>query len=157
MLIEIHPWASAQPSNSPKTCFPERQREEKYLRPAGAPSHASPARGKTMSLNEDRRHHQRRRVLKGGKIFYQDFAISVDCMIRDESEDGMQVIVDPNLLMPREVSILNRKDGTLADAKIVWRDQDRMGLELQSEPRSIHDFDQAGVRRLSIIAPGEKN
>ncbi len=105
-----------------------------------------------MTYTPERRIEDRQRVLKGGKVFYNNFAISLDCLIRNESSHGMQILVDPNCALPNAFSVLNRKDGTLADAKVVWKEGERMGVEFCSKMQNVRSFAKADIRRMSIIA-----
>ena len=105
-----------------------------------------------MSSLTERRKEERHRVLKGGKLFYANYSMSIDCMIRNESENGMQVKVDPNITLPKKVSLLNRKDGTLGEAEIVWQKPGQIGLEFQTKMQDVRSFAKADIRRMSIIA-----
>lgn len=112
-----------------------------------------PILGTTDVTNDkERRRHPRRRVLKGGKVFYDNYAISVDCVIRDESLLGAQITVDPGTLLPAHFALLNRKDGTLADARIVWKNGNRLGVEFSSQMQDVQTFSRADIRRMAIIA-----
>ena len=105
-----------------------------------------------MTNWHERRKEARHRVLKGGKVFYNNYAISFDCMIKDESTHGMKLKIDPNIMFPDTFALLNRKDGTLADARIVWAAGDQVGVEFLSEMEDIRNFAKADIRRMSIIA-----
>ncbi|WP_114009772.1 PilZ domain-containing protein [Cohaesibacter intestini] len=105
-----------------------------------------------MTHTPERRTEDRQRVLKGGKVFYNNFAISLDCVIRNESSHGMQITLDPTCALPNEFSLLNRKEGTLADAKVIWKNGDKMGIEFCSKMQDVRTFAKADIRRMSIIA-----
>lgn len=105
-----------------------------------------------MTYTPERRTEDRQRVLKGGKVFYNNYAISLDCIIRNESSRGMQISVDPNSALPNAFAVLNRKEGTLADAKVVWKDGDKLGVEFCSKMQDVRTFAKADIRRMSIIA-----
>ena len=105
-----------------------------------------------VTHSPERRKEARHRVLKGGKVFYNNYAISFDCTIRNESPDGMQIRMDPTLAVPSHISLLNRKDGTMADAKIVWQRAGVMGLKFESKMQDVLSFSTADIRRMSIIA-----
>lgn len=102
--------------------------------------------------NPERRQEGRRRVLKGGKVFYDHYAVSLDCMIRNESKHGMQIKFDPNVTLPRNFALLNRKDGTLADVEVIWAKAGEMGVQLKEEMRDVRSFGRSDIRRMSIIA-----
>ena len=105
-----------------------------------------------VSHNPERRKVDRRRVLKGGRVFCNNYAISFDCLIRDESEKGMQIKVDQRYELPSEFAVLNRKDGTLADAKLIWKEGTQIGVEFSSRMQDVRSFAKADIRRMSIIA-----
>ena len=100
----------------------------------------------------ERRKTARQRVLKGGKVFYSNYAVSVDCVIRNESEDGLQIKLDPNIAIPKDLSLLNRKDGTLAEAHVVWQQGETVGLKLSTKMKDVREFSKSDIRRMSIIA-----
>ena len=105
-----------------------------------------------MTQFSERRKEDRKRVLKGGKVFYKNYSVSMDCLIKDESSTGMKIKLDPNYALPNAISLLNRKDGTLADAKIVWKHGDQVGLEFLTRMEDVRSFAKADIRRMSIIA-----
>ena len=100
----------------------------------------------------ERRKENRTRVLKGGKVFYNHYAISIDCVIRDESEHGTRIRIDPAYPIPSDIAVLNRKDGTLADAKVIWKKGDMIGLEYSTKMEDVRAFSKSDIRRMSIIA-----
>ncbi len=105
-----------------------------------------------MDIFPDRRQCTRRRVLKGGKVFYNNFAMSMDCTIRNESEHGMRIKVDPLITLPSSFALLNRKDGTMADVHIVWHREGEIGVEFDSEMEDVRKLAKSDIRRMSIIA-----
>ncbi|SNY92049.1 PilZ domain-containing protein [Cohaesibacter sp. ES.047] len=105
-----------------------------------------------MTVTSERRREDRKRVLKGGKIFYNNFSISLDCTIRNESEHGMQIRIDPQAALPSHFALLNRKEGTLAEANLVWKHGDSVGVELSTEMKDVRTFGKSDIRRMSIIA-----
>jgi hypothetical protein len=105
-----------------------------------------------MDIFPDRRLYTRRRVLKGGKVFYNNFAMSMDCTIRNESEHGMRIKVDPLITLPSNFSLLNRKDGTMAEVHIVWHRDGEIGVEFDSGMEDVRKLAKSDIRRMSIIA-----
>lgn len=105
-----------------------------------------------VTYEPERRKEARKRVLKGGKVFYNNYSISLDCTIRDESDHGMQLKVDPQQMVPTDIALLNRKDGQLAAAKIVWKHGDQIGVEFKGKMQDVRSFAKADIRRMSIIA-----
>ncbi|WP_180967016.1 PilZ domain-containing protein [Cohaesibacter celericrescens] len=105
-----------------------------------------------MTHQPERRQADRQRVLKGGKVFYKNYSISMDCTIKDESSTGMKIKMDANCALPSDVALLNRKDGKLADAHIVWKHGDLLGVKFSSKMEDVRSFAKADIRRMSIIA-----
>ena len=54
---------------------------------------------------ENRRHHVRRRTLKGGHLTYDDNAHSAECLIRDLSEIGARVQVADVRSIPSDLTL----------------------------------------------------
>jgi hypothetical protein len=54
--------------------------------------------------------------------------ISVDCGIRNLSENGAQVRVPPQQPLPSELTLLHISEGLAFDASITWRRGDLIGL-----------------------------
>ena len=107
-----------------------------------------------MAIIKERRHSQRRRVFKGAKLFFQNFKMSVDCTIRNESESGMQLLVDSELVLPTELSLLDRKDGTLAPVEMIWREGAHVGVALQGDREDIRRSNHGHIRTLSTMIRG---
>ncbi|MCV6547818.1 MAG: PilZ domain-containing protein [Cohaesibacter sp.] len=105
-----------------------------------------------MDFLSDRRQSSRRRVLKGGKVFYNNFSISLDCTIRNESDKGMRLKVDPLISLPRSFSLLNRKDGTMAEVSVIWHHEGEFGVEFVGLMEDVHKLAKSDLRRISIIA-----
>ncbi len=104
-----------------------------------------------MTLRLEHRKSRRRRVLKGGRIFYNNYCFSCDCIIRNENDSGMQLKVDSGALVPTEFAILNRKDGTLANARMVWHKDTQIGIEFLSKFADVRDSSREHIRQMSVL------
>nr|WP_321458219.1 PilZ domain-containing protein [uncultured Cohaesibacter sp.] len=107
-----------------------------------------------MTAILERRQSRRRRVFKGAKLFYQNFMMSVDCTIRNESQNGMQLVVDPNIMLPDELSVLNRKEGTIAPVQMVWRHGRRLGIAVDGDVVDVRSSDKRSIRMLTSLIQG---
>ena len=107
-----------------------------------------------MAILLERRQSLRRRVFKGAKLFFQNYMMSVDCTIRNESDDGMQLTVDPGLMLPTEMTLLNRKEGTLAPVQMIWRKGHHMGVELEGDVEDVRASEKSYIRQLTTMLHG---
>ena len=104
-----------------------------------------------MTVQVENRTSRRRRVLKGGKVFYNDFYFSIDCVIRNEGADGMMVEVPVDVVLPESIAVLSRKDSSLASARVIWRKGERVGVQLTSEPEDVRKSSHLHIRQMSTM------
>ena len=76
----------------------------------------------------ERRHSARARVIYSGVIAYNDRNSTMDCVIRNFSEDGVKVEFDNTALLPDEIDLLIAKKSRSFSAKIAWRGETEAGL-----------------------------
>lgn len=82
----------------------------------------------------EKRKFQRRRVLKRGKVLFQDHTSLLDCTIRDLSEGGARLIIDHAITLPAEFRLVNVSDGETRDVRVAWRRGDQVGVGFLSPP-----------------------
>ncbi|WP_321338451.1 hypothetical protein [uncultured Cohaesibacter sp.] len=104
-----------------------------------------------MTIVLERRQSLRRRVFKGAKLFFQNYMMSVDCTIRNESENGMQLVVDPDLMLPSDMTLLNRKEGTLSPVQMIWRQGPHVGVEVDGDEENVRNSEQSHIRQLTTM------
>jgi hypothetical protein len=80
----------------------------------------------------ERRQSVRARVIYSGVIAYDDRRATMDCVVRNFSEDGVKVEFDNTALLPDEVDLLIAKKSRAFNAKIVWRADRQAGLTFRS-------------------------
>lgn len=80
----------------------------------------------------ERRQNARTRVIYSGVIAYNDRVSTMDCVVRNFSEDGVKVEFDNTALLPDEVDLLIARKGRSFDAKIVWRRETEAGLAFRA-------------------------
>ena len=79
----------------------------------------------------ERRQSARARVIYGGIIAYNRRQSTVQCVIRNFSEDGARVELDNPAVLPDVIDLLiARKDRTFA-ARIAWRQFNEAGLAFE--------------------------
>ncbi len=89
-----------------------------------------------QNLPEDEhRISRRQRVLKDGKIVFNNYSSVVDCTIRDMSETGARIMCAHQAAIPEECSLVTLTDNLIRDATVMWRRGDRLGLRFIGEAR----------------------
>jgi len=76
----------------------------------------------------ERRQSARARVIYSGVIAYDARRATMDCAVRNFSEDGVKVEFENAALLPDEVDLLIAKKSRAFSAKIVWRGDRQAGL-----------------------------
>lgn len=83
----------------------------------------------------ERRRSARARVIYGGVIAYNGRQSTLDCMIRNFSEDGAKVEFDNSALLPDVIDLLIARKSREFSAKIAWRQAREAGLAFRSAER----------------------
>ncbi|WP_319483933.1 hypothetical protein [uncultured Cohaesibacter sp.] len=107
-----------------------------------------------IKQREERRRTVRSAVAKDGKLFVDNFSIAIDCQIDNESEAGMSLLLnrDDIHLLPKQISLLDKKTGSIVDADVIWSDGERAGVQFRGKMTAVEQLPGADIRRLSIIA-----
>lgn len=79
----------------------------------------------------ERRARLRQRALLAGKLTTPDASTTIDCVIRNISEDGMMVELASPQLVPDELHLVHIKNGIAYDVEVIWRRGARLGLVLK--------------------------
>jgi hypothetical protein len=77
---------------------------------------------------EERRNMSRRRVLKGGKIVFNDRNSTIDCTVRNLSEGGALLLVETVIGIPDQFD-LRISDGATHACRVVRRTPTQIGVE----------------------------
>lgn len=75
----------------------------------------------------DQRNEQRHRTLKGGYIVFNDGRSTIECVVRNLSEGGAQLIVESLIGIPDNF-VLQLKGGSTAKATIAWKRGTTIGI-----------------------------
>lgn len=78
---------------------------------------------------DERRAIPRQRRLNGAKIIFNKNASVIDCVVRDLSPEGAQLIVTSLLGIPDLFELRINRDGTCRQSKVAWRSKDRIGVQ----------------------------
>jgi len=78
---------------------------------------------------EERRQFPRHRTLKSGKIVVQPRASVFDCTVRNLSPKGALLVVASLSRIPETFDLVLETSGEQHPCRVVWRGEDRMGVE----------------------------
>lgn len=95
----------------------------------------------------DRRRTPRQRALLSAKLATVDAAQTLDCVIRNISADGALIETASPHLVPKEMHLVQIKDGIAWDAEVIWRNGNRIGLALKDR----HDLKATTERQLAVL------
>ncbi|WP_024515606.1 PilZ domain-containing protein [Bradyrhizobium sp. Tv2a-2] len=80
---------------------------------------------------QDRRANARDKVLFGGRAAV-DARSSMNCVVRNLSENGACVEVDGDARVPQEINLTIARKGRSYLAQVVWREANRLGLAFRA-------------------------
>jgi hypothetical protein len=76
----------------------------------------------------ERREFQRGRTYLGGRLAFNNQYCSVDCLVRNMSQNGAKLVFEGTVLLPGEFDLTLPQKGENRRARIVWREQDEAGV-----------------------------
>lgn len=82
----------------------------------------------------ERRRASRARCLYGGRIAYGKGYLSLDCSVRNLSQDGALVSFPNGGTIPEHFQLIVPQLGGPVSARIVWRDGTRYGIVFEQAP-----------------------
>ena len=88
---------------------------------------------------DEKRKAPRRRVLKEGKIVFDEGRCVLDCTIRDMSDSGARLLIATTVGVPERFHLFEKSSGLLFPARLAWRQANVLGIEFEGSPTSIHD------------------
>lgn len=95
----------------------------------------------------ERRHRQRHRALLAGKLANDDASTTIDCTIRNLSNDGAMIETTTPHLIPSHLHLVQIKEGIAWDAEVIWRRGNRVGLALLDR----HDLRETTDKQLRAL------
>ena len=110
-----------------------------------APAEAAPAAGRSV----ERRAGARRRLrLRSGKLLDSQNKFICECLVRDESPQGLCLKLAKNLGLPVRYRLYNDETGTLSVVATIWRRGELLGVRYcpTSKPAAIKESDRSALR-----------
>jgi hypothetical protein len=80
----------------------------------------------------ERRHSQRSRTLRAGKILFNNRASVIDCMVRNVSAHGACLLLPSVVGVPQVFDLMIDGEGASHPCKMMWHAQNRIGVEFTS-------------------------
>jgi hypothetical protein len=77
---------------------------------------------------QERREYQRGRTYLGGRLALNNQYCTIDCLVRNMSQNGAKLVFEGTILLPGEFDLLLPQKGRMHRARIVWREQDEAGV-----------------------------
>lgn len=76
----------------------------------------------------DKRHDQRRRTLKGGKIFFNHGRSVIDCTVKNLSKSGAALLLESTIGIPGEFNLVISPDNIQKACKVIWKTDTQIGV-----------------------------
>jgi len=76
----------------------------------------------------EHRHGARRRAFLGAKLVFGNGAFTVDCVVRDISEDGARVKLPEGQPVPDILYLVEMRSGMAYEARVAWKRHPEIGL-----------------------------
>ena len=71
----------------------------------------------------------RARTMLGAQIIFNNRASTVDCQIRNMSEEGAKIVLNDHMTVPQRFEFHVPQKGRSYKAKVIWRQDNEAGLE----------------------------
>jgi hypothetical protein len=99
----------------------------------------------------DRRQSARDKVLYGGVAEINERGSTMDCVVRNISEQGACVEFDRTVKLPEQMNLTIAREGRSYLARLVWRQANKIGLafRMMTSDAPISDLDER-LRRSEI-------
>ena len=81
---------------------------------------------------EERRHQERHRTLKGGKIVFNNKKCIFDCLVRDLSPSGACLQVNSSNGLPQTFDLLIDGESAIRPCRLIWLTDTRAGIEFDA-------------------------
>ena len=76
----------------------------------------------------ERREYQRGRTYLGGRLAFNNQYCTIDCLVRNMSQNGAKLVFEGAVLLPGEFELTLPQKGESRRARVIWRQQDEAGI-----------------------------
>ena len=85
-------------------------------------------------MTTERRKAQRLRSLLGGRVSFNQSHSTLDCVVRNLSDDGALLLVSDAVALPNAFDLEIARKQRSYTARIRWRDGERVGVAFETQP-----------------------
>ncbi|MCW5718518.1 MAG: PilZ domain-containing protein [Bauldia sp.] len=78
----------------------------------------------------ERRNRHRNRVLKGALVVFGNHGSTIDCTIRNLSDEGAKLLLGSTIGVPDTFELMIPAEHRIAPARVVWRTECELGIAL---------------------------
>lgn len=82
----------------------------------------------------ERRKKQRLRSLLGGRVSFNQKSSTLDCLVRNVSEDGALLVISDSIALPNAFDLDITRHQRSYVARIRWRDGEWVGVTFEAPP-----------------------
>ena len=100
---------------------------------------------------DEKRLRQRRRVLKAGKILFANGACTLDCTIKNITEQGAMLQVEHSVSVPDHFQLYEPSRLLLHEAQVVRRASHMIGVTITAT-RNIAESVDPRIKRLKMMS-----
>jgi len=88
-------------------------------------------------MMDERRHNRRQRVIKGGKVFFHNQGSTLDCVVRNMTEEGAHLKLESTNSVPDRFDLLINQENLLYPAEVAWRNMTDIGIRFTGAPKGM--------------------
>jgi PilZ domain len=85
---------------------------------------------------EERRTFPRSRAYIRAQIAYNNRCCTMDCLVRNMSQDGARLIFAGAATIPAKFDIVIRQQGRYRPARVIWREETALGVQFLDQHRA---------------------
>lgn len=82
---------------------------------------------------QENRKQTRSRTVLGAQIVFNNRSSTVDCKVRNMTEDGAKIVLADHMNIPQRFEFIVPQRGRTYIAKVIWRQDNEAGLEFVNE------------------------
>ena len=90
-----------------------------------------------VTFADEQRTTKRQRVLKKGLIVLANNSSTIDCTIRNMSDEGAKILCGDQYAVPNEFRFVTLSDNLVREAKVIWRRGDQIGISFSGGTRPL--------------------
>ena len=83
-------------------------------------------------MPDEQRRSGRPRVLLAGRLIFAEGAMTIDCAIRDRTENGARLKLSGNAVLPPKMTLIEIGSGVAHECEVSWRRLPEIGVRFLS-------------------------